>query len=116
MQTFAIIKTTHIVFVLGWLACLFIIPRVMMHWRKLDNGSNEYLSFKQLSLGLYRFGSLMSSLSLGCGLYLWQKFNFSGAWLSYKLIFVSFLIAYHLFCGWLLIKINKYNTFKSTLY
>ena len=48
---------------------------------------------------LYRFMTPLGVLALAFGFWLWLGFGFSGGWLYAKLVLVTLLSAYHLYCG-----------------
>lgn len=111
---FTALKVTHIVFVIAWMACLFVLPRVILHWRKTLGLGGEG-AFKSLCIGLFRFGSLMALLAIFFGVWLWQAFGFNGTWLHYKLAFVGLLIIYHLISGKLLLDTINNKFFKNSI-
>jgi putative membrane protein len=115
LTIFTAIKVTHILFVISWMSCLFVLPRVILHWRKTCNSGQESEAFKSLSIGLFRFGSLMAILAISFGIWLWKAFGFSGAWLHYKLAFIVLLIIYHLISGKLLLNTIKNKPFKNNV-
>jgi putative membrane protein len=115
LTIFIALKVTHILFVVAWMSCLFVLPRVILHWRKICYSSQESEAFKSLSIGLFRFGSLMAILAIFFGIWLWKAFSFNGAWLHYKMAFVFLLIIYHLISGKLLLNIIKNKPFKSNI-
>ena len=86
-----------------------------MHWRKIQNEDQEFIAFKKLSIGLFRFGSLMALLAITFGVLLWQKFGFEGKWLDYKMTFVALLIIYHLISARLLFNTLKLKEFKNNI-
>jgi putative membrane protein len=51
---------------------------------------------------LYRFMTPLGVLALGFGVWLWVGYGISGGWLHIKLLLVTILVAYHLYCGKLL--------------
>lgn len=97
------------------MSCLFVLPRVILHWRKACFADKESEAFRSLCIGLFRFGSLMAVLAIFFGIWLWQAFEFHGAWLHYKMAFVVLLIFYHLISGKLLFNMLKNKPFKSNI-
>ena len=89
------------------MSCLFVLPRVILHWRKVNDAGEESEAFKSLCVGLFRFGSLMAIFATSFGIWLWQAFEFNGAWLHFKIAFVVVLILYHLVTGKLLFNMLK---------
>lgn len=113
---YEIIKTLHILFVMGWLACVFVLPRVMIHWSKETTEAISFNGFKNLAVGLFRFGSLMAILGIVCGLSLWYTYGYGGNWLLYKIAVVILLIIYHIISGLYLLRMIKKGLFKSTIF
>ena len=97
------------------MSCLFALPRVILHWRKVSNIGQESDAFKSLSIGLFRFGSLMAILAIFFGVWLWTGFGFNGSWLHYKMAFIVLLIIYHVVSGKLLLNAINNKPFKNNL-
>jgi putative membrane protein len=113
---FPFLKTLHILFVIGWMACLFVLPRALLIWKATFDAHKEFDAIKRLSIALFRFGSLMAIFAMGFGTWLWLGYGFSGKWLHLKLLFVFLLLVYYVFSGWLLFNAVKLNRFKSRLF
>ena len=100
------IKAFHIVFVVTWFAGLFYLPRLFVyHALTSDKISNE--RFKVMERKLY-YGittpSAILAVSFGVWLlvaYWWQPFLAvtNTGWLHAKLVLVTILIGYHIYCG-----------------
>ncbi len=97
------IKSFHIIFVMGWFAGLFYLPRLFVnHAMVLDTEASDSVASERLKLmehKLYRFMLPLALLALGFGIWLWLGYDFSGGWMHAKLTLVTVLIAYHLYCG-----------------
>lgn len=97
------IKSFHIIFVTGWFAGLFYLPRLFVnHAMVLDTEASDSVASERLKLmehKLYRFMSPLALLALGFGIWLWIGYDFSGGWMHAKLTLVAVLIGYHLYCG-----------------
>jgi len=92
------IKAFHIIFVVSWFAGLFYLPRLFVnHAMVEDEATAERL--KLMEHKLYRFMTPLGVLALAFGFWLWLGFGFSGGWLYAKLVLVTLLSAYHLYCG-----------------
>lgn len=92
------IKAFHIIFVVSWFAGLFYLPRLFVnHAMVEDEATAERL--KLMEHKLYRFMTPLGVLALLFGFWLWLGYGFSGGWLHVKLVLVTFLAAYHLYCG-----------------
>ena len=101
------VKTLHIVFMVTWFAGLFYLPRLFVyHAMSDDRASLE--RFKVMERKLY--WSIMTPgavLTLVFGTWLWLGWGFAGGWLHAKLALVVVLIAYHVWCGKLMIDFRR---------
>lgn len=117
------IKTFHLLFVLGWMASVFYLPRILVNLselgaelgaeldpdrtadRKADGGAEaagqEAVRARLVLMGrrLYRFGHTMFGLALILGMSLWLYFGISGPWLHAKLSLVALLLAHFVWAG-----------------
>ncbi len=89
------VKTFHILFVMAWMAGLFYLPRIIVHFVEGKAAGEDVQRLIIMATKLFRFSSLMALLALGLGIWLWLGFGFSGNWLLAKLGFVALLIGYH---------------------
>lgn len=94
------IKSLHIVFVVSWFAGLFYLPRLFVNHAMVDD-RNTQQQLKLMERKLYRFMTPLGILALVFGFWLWFGYGFSGGWLHLKTALVLMLVAYHLYCGWL---------------
>ena len=97
------IKSFHIIFMVTWFAGLFYLPRLFVyHAMSEDTASRERFKVmeRKLFFGIMTPGAL---LTIGFGLWLWLGYGFYGAWLYAKLALVIVLVAYHAYCGKLMI-------------
>jgi len=97
------IKALHIVFMVTWFAGLFYLPRLFVyHAMSSDNGSNERFKImeRKLFFGIMTPGALFTIVF---GVWLWLGYGFDGGWLHAKLALVAVLVAYHVYCGVLLL-------------
>ena len=100
------IKSLHIVFMVTWFAGLFYLPRLFVyHAMANDEAGRE--RFKVMERKLY-FGIMTPGgvLTLLFGTWLWLGYGLGGGWLHLKLALVAVLIAYHLWCGKLLLDLR----------
>ena len=97
------IKTFHIIFMVTWFAGLFYLPRLFVYHAMTDDTAGRE-RFKVMERKLY-FGIMAPGavLTIAFGLWLWLGYGFGGGWLHAKLALVAVLIAYHLWCGKLII-------------
>ena len=96
------IKALHIIFVICWMAGIFYLPRLFVyHAMAEDQLSRE--RFQVMERKLYR-GIMQPSMlaTLVFGTWLWLGYGFSGNWLYLKLGLVVVLLAYHVWCGYMI--------------
>lgn len=89
------IKVFHILFVMAWMAGLFYLPRILVHYVEGKSAAEDVRRLVIMGTKLLRFSSLMALLAMGFGTYLWLGYGFSGNWLWLKLGFVFLLLGYH---------------------
>ena len=97
------IKALHIIFMVTWFAGLFYLPRLFVyHSITTDTAGIERLKImeRKLFYGIMTPGAI---LTLIFGVWLWLGYGFGGIWLHIKLALVIVLIAYHIYCGKLLL-------------
>ena len=90
------IKTAHILFVMAWVAGLFYLPRILVHYVEAETKGEDNRRLIIMAESLFRFSSIMAVIALGTGLLLWLYYDISGSWLNAKLFFVAMLIGYQL--------------------
>ena len=101
------VKTLHIIFMVTWFAGLFYLPRLFVyHAMSDDRVSLE--RFKVMERKLY-WGIMTPGavLTLVFGTWLWLGWGFAGGWLHAKLLLVAVLIAYHVWCGKLMLDFRR---------
>ena len=97
------IKSLHIIFMVTWFAGLFYLPRLFVYHTMAEDEAGKArfkLMERKLFFGIMTPGAV---LTIVFGLWLWQGYGFSGGWLHAKLTLVAILVAYHLYCGKLLL-------------
>ena len=107
------VKALHIVFVVTWFAGLFYLPRLFVyHAMAEDRVSLERFALMERKLywGIMAPGAV---LALGSGIWLWLGWGFSGGWLYAKLALVLMLVAYHLWCGKLMLDLRAGRSTRS---
>jgi putative membrane protein len=86
-----------------WFAGLFYLPRLFVYHAMTDDSpGNERFKVmeRKLFYGIMTPGAV---LTLASGVWLWLGYSISGGWLHAKLTLVAILIAYHVYCGRLLL-------------
>ena len=107
------VKSLHIVFMVTWFAGLFYLPRVFVyHALAEDAVSQERFKVMERKLfwGIMTPGAL---LTVAFGLWLWLGYGISGAWLHAKLALVVVLVAYHAWCGKLMLDLRAGRNARS---
>jgi len=99
------IKAFHIIFMVTWFAGLFYLPRLFVyHAMSDDKISNDRFKImeRKLFFGIMTPGAI---ITIGLGVWLISKVGMGsyGGWLHAKLALVAILIAYHIYCGKLMI-------------
>ena len=100
------IKALHIIFMVTWFAGLFYLPRLFVYHAMSDDVvSNDRFKImeRKLFYGIMTPGAVLTVLF---GVWLWLGYEFKGSWLHAKLALVAVLLAYHIYCGKLLV-INR---------
>ena len=93
------IKSFHIIFMVTWFAGLFYLPRLFVyHAMSEDAPSCERFKLmeRKLFYGIMTPGAV---LTIALGLWLWLGYGFHGGWLQAKMALVFVLVAYHAYCG-----------------
>ena len=94
------IKTFHVLFVMSWMAGIFYLPRIFVHFSEGRAAGEDVRRLVIMSAKLYGFMTIMAILSLAFGIWLWHaSLMLTGLWwLQAKLAFVAGIVAYHLVC------------------
>lgn len=100
------VKAFHIIFMVTWFAGLFYLPRLFVyHAMSTDQPSIKRFKImeRKLFYGIMTPGAIIT-LATGFWMlygYAWA-YNKQSGWLHAKLLLVAILIAYHIYCGYLL--------------
>lgn len=99
-----LVKSLHIIFMVTWMAGLFYLPRLFVYHAQADDPvSLERFKVMERKLfwGIATPGGV---LAIAFGLWLWVGwFQGAGLWLHAKLGLVAALVAYHVWCGKLML-------------
>jgi putative membrane protein len=101
------IKALHLFAVIAWLAGLFYLPRIFVHYAEGRAAGEDVRRLVVMARKLFAFMSVMAFFALLFGLWLWLGFHDSGRWLMLKLLFVVGLVGYHLACRALLSRLQQ---------
>lgn len=88
------IKCLHLFGVFGWMAGLFYLPRIFVHFVEGKAAGEDVRRLVIMARRLHGFMSLLAIMALGAGLWLWLGYGVSGNWLHVKLVFVVLLVLY----------------------
>jgi putative membrane protein len=89
------LKTIHILFVMSWMAGIFYLPRIFVHFVEGQAAGEQVDRLAIMARKLYGFMTVMMILALTSGVALWLVYGIGGGWLHVKLVFVVLLMAYH---------------------
>ncbi len=89
------VKTIHILFVMSWMAGIFYLPRIFVHFVEGREAGEQVDRLAIMARKLYGFMTVMMVLALVSGLALWLVYGFAGGWIHVKLLFVVLLMMYH---------------------
>ena len=90
------VKAAHILFVMGWIAGLFYLPRILVHFVEAEAVGEDNRRLVIMAEKLFKFSTLMAAIALVTGLGLWLHYGIAGDWLNAKLLFVTLLVGYQL--------------------
>ena len=109
-----LVKSLHLIFMVTWFAGLFYLPRLFVyHAQAGDRVSLERFKVMERKLfwGIATPGGV---LTLAFGLWLWLGwFPGAGGWLHAKLALVGALVAYHVWCGKLMLDLRHERNTRS---
>src|SRR5579863_144712 len=109
------IKALHLIAVTAWLAGVFYLPRIFVHYAEGRAAGEDVRRLVVMARRLFAFMSVMALLALLFGLWLWLGYHDGGRWLMLKLVFVIGLVAYHLACRLLLLRLQRAAPMPSPL-
>jgi putative membrane protein len=101
------VKALHLFAVIAWLAGLFYLPRIFVHYAEGAIAGEDVRRLVVMARRLFTFMTIMAVFALLFGLWLWLGYHDSGRWLMLKLVFVLGLIGYHLACRVLLGRLQR---------
>ena len=97
------VKALHIIFMVTWFAGLFYLPRLFVYHAMTDDrvSHERFLVMeRKLYWGIMTPGGVLTILF---GLWLWFAWGFTGGWLHAKVALTALLVAYHVWCGKLML-------------
>ena len=103
-----LVKSLHLVFMVTWMAGLLYLPRLFVYHAQADDRisiERFKLMERKLYWGIATPGAV---LTIVFGLWLWLGwFQDAGLWLHAKLALVALLVAYHVWCGKLMLDFRR---------
>jgi putative membrane protein len=109
------IKSLHIVFMVTWYAGLFYLPRLFVYHAMAEDAAGKErfkVMERKLYWGIMAPGAL---LTIAFGAWLWS-YGVAGIWFQAKLGVVALTLAYHAYCGKLLLAFARDRNAKSHLW
>jgi putative membrane protein len=110
------IKTAHILFVMAWMAGVFYLPRILVHYVEGKIAGEGTTRLVTMAEKLFRFSALMGLIAMILGVWLWLGYGISGNWLMVKLALVGLLIAYQIQCLRYIGQMRRDEVIKSSLF
>lgn len=105
-------KTFHLLFVMGFMACVFYLPRILVNIAETRGDATVQARLHLMGMRLYRFGHVMFALTLVLGVPLWLGYKLDpsmfppiamvGHWIHAKLLFVALIFGFYIATGRLL--------------
>lgn len=90
------VKVFHVFFVIAWLAGIFYLPRIIVHYVEGKAAGEDVRRLQVMGRKLYHFASMMAVFAIALGLWLWLGVGFTGGWIHAKLGLVVLMIGYHI--------------------
>jgi putative membrane protein len=90
------IKVIHLFFIISWMAGIFYLPRIFVHYVEGSAAGEDVRRLKVMAKRLYHFTSMVAVFALASGMWLGAVLGFDRGWLHMKIALVALLIAYHI--------------------
>ncbi len=91
------LKTFHILFMMSWMAGIFYLPRIFVHFVEGQKAGEDVARLAIMAKKLYKFMTIMMMLAIGSGIWLWVVyFPSATGWMHAKVFFVVLMLVYHL--------------------
>lgn len=117
-MTYLWVKAFHIIAMVCWFAALFYLPRLFVyHAMSEDQTSKD--RFKVMERKLYRgimTPSMIATVILGVWLLALNPAWLGQGWMHAKLTLIGLLIAYHVYCGQILVKFARDDNQRSHVF
>ncbi len=89
------VKMFHILFVISWMAGIFYLPRIFVHYAEGQAAGEDVRRLVIMARKLFNFMTIIMIPAVATGLWLWLGWGISGGWLHAKLTLVLLLLGYH---------------------
>ncbi|WP_294946786.1 CopD family protein [Sulfurivirga sp.] len=89
------VKMFHILFVISWMAGIFYLPRIFVHYAEGQAAGEDVRRLVIMARKLFNFMTIIMIPAVATGFWLWLGWGISGGWLHAKLTFVALLLGYH---------------------
>ncbi len=90
-------KAIHILFIISWMAGIFYLPRIFVHYVEGSAAGEDVRRLKIMARKLYHFTSAMGVLALASGIWVaWLLRAGAAGWLHAKVTLVVLLVGYHI--------------------
>lgn len=89
------LKAVHILFVISWMAGIFYLPRIFVHYVEGLSAGEDVRRLKVMARKLYGFTTLMMVPAVVTGVALWMLQWQGATWPGAKVFFVALLAGYH---------------------
>ncbi len=91
------LKAAHILFVMSWMAGIFYLPRIFVHFVEGKEAGEQVDRLAIMARKLYKFMTIMMMLAIGTGIWLWLAyFPLIAGWMHAKILFVVLMLVYHI--------------------
>lgn len=91
------VKAFHILFIISWMAGIFYLPRIFVHFVEGKAAGEDVRRLKVMARKLYHFTSVMGVLALASGVWMTMLIRAGAAgWLHAKVTLVVLMIGYHI--------------------
>lgn len=111
------VKSLHLIFMATWFAGLFYLPRLFVYHAQAEDRislDRFKLMERKVFWGIATPGGVLTAVF---GLWLWLGwFRDAGLWLHAKLALVGVLVAYHAWCGKLMMDFRRERNVRSHLW
>ena len=110
------IKTFHLLFVMAWMAGVFYLPRILVHYIEGKAAQEDTRRLIIMADKLLRFSTFMAVLAVSLGLFLWLYYGITGGWMHAKLFFVFLLIAYQMQTFRYILQMKRNEVLRTSLF